>query len=128
MEEKVVIDTGVIFDFFTDQGNNNYIETLLLERRSVISSITVFELMNGVKHKKHLQDRQEFIDLCEVYSVTREIAVQASLFYTHLRSKGIKIQNEDLLIGATAVHYDLPLLTKNLKHFLKIPELRIFSS
>jgi predicted nucleic acid-binding protein len=30
----------------------------------------------------------------------------------------------DLLIAATAVHHDLILMTRNVRHFARIPELR----
>lgn len=43
-----------------------------------------------------------------------------------LRESGRRIPDLDLLIGATAVHHDLTLLTRNLRHFERIPDLRIY--
>ena len=42
-----------------------------------------------------------------------------------LRDTGQLIPDLDLLIGATAAHHGLTLLTRNLRHFERIPELRI---
>ena len=45
-----------------------------------------------------------------------------------LRRAGRMIPDMDLLIASTAVHHDLTLLTRNLRHFARIPELSIYSS
>ncbi len=43
-----------------------------------------------------------------------------------LRASGRLIPDLDLLIGAIAVHHDLTLLTRNLRHFERIPDLKIY--
>lgn len=125
METKVVLDTGVIFDFFIDGIYADTIDKLLKANHAVISSITVFELFNGVTIKKHIQDRKSFVSLCDVYSLTSEIALQASNLYTHLRKAGKTFQNEDILIAATAMYYNLPILTDNQKHFSLIKNVKL---
>lgn len=42
-----------------------------------------------------------------------------------LRSKGQLIGDPDLLIAATALHYDLTLLTHNVRHFGRIAGLKV---
>lgn len=42
-----------------------------------------------------------------------------------LRESGRIIPDLDLLIGATAVHHDLTLLTRNLRHVGRIPDLKL---
>jgi tRNA(fMet)-specific endonuclease VapC len=44
-----------------------------------------------------------------------------------LRRTGRLIGDFDILIGATAVIHDLTLLTRNVRHFERIPHLRILS-
>ena len=36
------------------------------------------------------------------------------------------ISDFDMLLGATALHYDLTVLTYNKKHFERIPEAKLF--
>ena len=43
-----------------------------------------------------------------------------------LRRRGQLIPDLDLLIAATAVNHDLTLLTRNVRHFNRIPELRLY--
>ena len=45
-----------------------------------------------------------------------------------LRAAGTPIADLDLLIGATALHHDLTLLTNNRRHFERLPDLRIISA
>jgi tRNA(fMet)-specific endonuclease VapC len=43
-----------------------------------------------------------------------------------LRQTGQLISDFDILIAATALHYDLTLLTHNTRHFSRIPTLKLF--
>ena len=43
-----------------------------------------------------------------------------------LRGRGQLIPDLDLLIAATTRHHDLTLLTRNVRHFRRIPELRLY--
>ena len=43
-----------------------------------------------------------------------------------LRRRGEIISDFDIIIGATALHYDLTVLTFNLRHLQRIPELRVY--
>ena len=45
---------------------------------------------------------------------------------SEMRRAGNRIPDLDLLIGATAVHYGLILITRNLKDFERVPGLRIY--
>ena len=42
-----------------------------------------------------------------------------------LRAKGVGVDNMDLLIAVTALAYDLTLVTHNISHFQRIPNLRL---
>jgi tRNA(fMet)-specific endonuclease VapC len=43
-----------------------------------------------------------------------------------LRRRGQLIPDLDLLIAATAMQHDLALLTRNIRHFNRIPELKLY--
>ncbi len=57
------------------------------------------------------------IPICRIFGVER----------ARLRSTGTLIPDMDLLIGATALHHDLTLLSNNRRHFERLPGLRIIS-
>ena len=43
----------------------------------------------------------------------------------YLESKGMSIDDFDLLIGSTATNYNLIMVTENIKHFERIQNIRI---
>ena len=43
----------------------------------------------------------------------------------HLVSNGLSVEDFDILIGATARHYNLILVTDNVKHFSQMPGVKI---
>lgn len=44
----------------------------------------------------------------------------------YLRRRGQLIPDFDLLIASTALQHDLTLLTRNTRHFARIPNLRLY--
>jgi predicted nucleic acid-binding protein len=50
---------------------------------------------------------------------------RAAQLYADLRRQGKLIPDNDLLIAATALHHGLVLVTNNLHHFQRIPNLPI---
>lgn len=45
-----------------------------------------------------------------------------------LRRTGRRIEDFDLLIGATTAHLDLIVLTRNVRHFERIPSVRLYQA
>lgn len=45
-----------------------------------------------------------------------------------LRRAGTRIPDMDLLIAATAIHHDVTLLTRNVRHFTRITQLKLYQS
>jgi len=60
-----------------------------------------------------------------VLPLTDEAIIKASNIYALLRQRGELIGDADILIAATALTGGLCVVTNNLKHFQRIPELQI---
>ena len=43
-----------------------------------------------------------------------------------LRALGTPLEDPDLLVAATALHHDLTLVTRNCRHFARIPGLKLY--
>ncbi|MBF0486715.1 MAG: type II toxin-antitoxin system VapC family toxin [Nitrospirae bacterium] len=56
-------------------------------------------------------------DICKVFARQRKV----------LRKSGLLIDDFDLLIAATAICYDLVILTNNIRHFKRVENLKIIS-
>lgn len=99
-----------------------------------ISVVTVHEYLRGIyylfSHNKDLlkikleRAEAELIRF-EILPYTYEIARTAAETETDaaLALSGTSISFSDTIIAATALHYKLTLVTRNIEHFSRIPEL-----
>jgi predicted nucleic acid-binding protein len=93
-----------------------------------ISVVTLAELRYGAawsaKPEANHQVVGDFVSGVIVLGLDDEIARLFGEFKAQLRSRGALIDDFDLLIAATAHHYRLTLVTHNLEHFDRVPELQ----
>ena len=67
---------------------------------------------------------QEFLSTFPTYPVTVAIAGTFATTRAALRQQGLLIPDMDLLIAATALQHNLLLVTRNHRHFARIPGLQ----
>ena len=90
----------------------------------ILSCITVAEILQGANNKENLQQLNKFLKEYIIVPIDYTISdIFSSLFKKYVLSHGATIS--DTLVAATALHYDLPLLTINQKHFRHIPNLKL---
>ena len=94
-----------------------------------ISMITYAELVFGAKRSQNEQKNMIKVNhIRDIYSIEKlnervmEVVadIKAKMF-----DKGIRIEDMDLLIAATAIYNELTLVTNNTKHFENVPNLKI---
>ena len=123
---KYLLDTCVCISMFRNEGAVRETLRRVGIDNCYISEITVAELYFGLAKandkKRKLEDIQEVQRLFRVlpaYSSFREYGeIRHSLEHT-----GMRVDQFDLLIGATAIHHRMTLVTSNLKHFERMPGL-----
>lgn len=71
-----------------------------------------------------LMHLKEFMAGFVILDVTDAVAEVFARIRADLRRQGNLIPDMDLLIAATAITFDLQLLTRNIRHFERIPALR----
>lgn len=96
-----------------------------------VSIVSVAELYEGVYASPHPAHRMQAIDdLLQGLTILGIDRATATIFgreRRRLRTTGQLIGDCDLLIGATALQYELTLLTNNHSHFKRLDGLRIIS-
>jgi tRNA(fMet)-specific endonuclease VapC len=97
-----------------------------------ISIITLGELYEGPLGTAHPESNlaalREFLGLFSVIQVTEPIMERFARIRYHLRRQGNLIPDLDLLIAATALELDLTVLTFDVGHFERIPDLKLYPS
>jgi tRNA(fMet)-specific endonuclease VapC len=93
-----------------------------------ISEITLAELKYGVansqREQKNQQALNDFLSGIQVIPIFKALDTYASE-KTRLRQEGNLIDDFDLLIGSTAVTFDMIMITNNTKHFSRITGIQL---
>lgn len=79
--------------------------------RALVSAVTATELLVGVDPERGAADVERLIESLPVVAVDREIAAMAGSLGGYARSRGETVPLADLMIAATAIWLDVPLLT-----------------
>lgn len=94
--------------------------------RLAFSIITRYELLRGLKAKQANAQEAAFTLLCQaslVVPLTDQVVERAAALYGDLHRQGALLPDADLLIAATALETQRTLVTNNLSHFQRIPNL-----
>lgn len=89
-----------------------------------MTTVTAGELAAGAE----MEERpawEELLGRFRILSIDREVCWRYGRLYSYLRDNGLLIGSNDLWIAAIAVSADLPLATRNERHFRRVPGLRV---
>lgn len=98
--------------------------------RFSFSLMTRYEILRGLKAKgatRQLVDFERFCRVSEVLPLTDPIIMRAAELYADLKRRGQLISDAALLIAATALEVGRVLVTNNVAHFQRIPNLPVIS-
>jgi predicted nucleic acid-binding protein len=119
----VLIDADVIIELLRKNPlAKSFIDNEIGGLNIILSCITVAEIQQGAMSKENLQQINKMLKQYIVVPIDYSISnIFESLFGNYTLSHDCGIP--DTLVAATALHYNLPLLTINQKHFKHIPNL-----
>jgi predicted nucleic acid-binding protein len=89
-----------------------------------IATISRIEIVEGMREHER-ENTMRLLDSLLSYPLDIAIADLAGDYIRNYRARGITLDKPDAIIGATAVHHGLVLVTYNSKHF-PMPELRLY--
>lgn len=132
----LILDTSILIE---SEQLGEGVEDILRRIRAThgeidvaLSTVSVVELPHGIYRARTDADRTRRRVLAEsvfhgliVQPMTLEIARLAGRIEGEQAAKGNIIDFEDLVIGATASHLDFDVVTVNVKHFQRIPGLKV---
>lgn len=124
---KYILDTTVCIALI--RGDKSVLNTIFEkgEENCLVSEITIAELFYGASKSgrpSHFQDVQCIMDSFEIVPVFPSLRTYGDI-KSQLEANGMRIDEFDLLIGATALYNSMTLVTHNTKHFKRISNLRI---
>ena len=121
---NVIVDTDVWSEAFRKiEGtkSKHYDELLLLikEGRVELPGFVKMEVLCGIKHKGLFDKIQKRLSAFKERPLEPDVFVMAAQFLNLCRSKGIQGPNNDFIICAASVYWQLPILSrdKGFEHF-----------
>ncbi len=120
----MIIDTDVLIWYM--RGNERAYQLIEKLTEFNISVVTYMELVQGMRNKNELNSLRKALHIwnTKVLYISEEISAKA-MFLVEQHYLSHSVQMADALIGATAIHYGLPLVTGNDKHYKIIKGLKI---
>jgi len=127
-----LFDTDAISELLRPRPHPDYLSWIESIDRvdQFASAVSVGELFKGafrsharVRHLKNIEER-----VLPAITVLPFDVATARVFgelRAHLEDRGELLPDADLQIAATALHHELELVTGNVRHFERIPELKI---
>lgn len=121
----ILIDTDVLIE--VSRGDEVAVSCLQeIEARDslAISVVTQMELIVGCRNKLELQELEKFLRRFQVYKLNEPITdLAVDLLMQFRLSHGLLIA--DALIAATALSFNLPLVSRNQRDYRFIPQLKL---
>jgi tRNA(fMet)-specific endonuclease VapC len=126
--KKYLLDTNICAYFLNGKFDLvNTIDKIGFENCAV-SEITIAELKYGLekstfkeKNRKIIESFQLLIDIIPIFPALDIYAKEKA----RLKTKGMILDDFDLLIGATAICNDMTLVTKNKSDFERMEKIKI---
>lgn len=124
----ILADTDVLIDYLTGtQPAKNQVQAYIESDSLQTTAVNCFEMLSGAHKDARGQQTRDFVADLPVLPLDRESATQAAKVRQKLERKGLSIGMADSLIAGIALAHNLPLLTRNRKHFEKIEGLQLIA-
>ena len=124
-----LLDTDILIYSF--KGNENVIENFKRhadapKALSVISyGELIYEAHQSTQVASNLARVHRLREIFPIIDTTSAIVECFGSIKEVLKKQGISVNDFDLLIGSTAITFGYTVVTNNVKHFKKIPDLKI---
>lgn len=124
------LDTNIISYLLKGSINVKYkITNLLLNADKIyIPAIAYYETKRGLlatSANKKLSILQNFVSTFGIVDITTKTLDIASENWASLKTKGLIIEDSDLLIGASAIENDAILITNNANHLSRLKNIKV---
>lgn len=121
----ILLDTDILIDF--SRGDETSIAVIAANESIntlAVSTVTVLEFLQGARDKREWQTCARSLLRFKHLPLTTEISLHAPLLFENYRlSHGLALG--DCLIAATAITWNIPLLTKNQRDYRFINDLQL---
>ena len=130
--EKYILDTNTWIELFHQRSGVNAHVKAVGRKSLCVSEVTLAELTFGAynsdDYERHIKEPEwlrQTVTVLDISNVFDEYAQIRCALKRQKKTLDKEIGNFDILIGATALHYDLTVVTDNVKHFESMPGVKV---
>ncbi len=129
-----LIDTDWVIDLLASVPEAVQLLDRLAQDGIAVSIITYMEAYQGVERSPHPEEAQNqlsaLLDSLPVVSLSPAVAQRCARLRETLRKQGKRVnaRSLDLIIAATALEYNLTLVTRNTEDYADVPGLKLYRS
>lgn len=117
-----IVDTDVLIDYLRGHGPGADLLTRLGRGGYAVTAVSAFELALGTSHRHDPSPVLTLLD-APALPLTTRAGVRGGRLLAELRRDGNGIDIRDALQAGICVDANRPLITRNLKHFGRVPGL-----
>lgn len=129
MGRQLVLETTFLIDLEREHTRGRpgpaveFLE-LLEDARLYVTFTIAGELASGTSLARR-ESWEQFLGPFHVLPFTQAVAWEYGRAYRYLRDNGLLIGSNDLWIAATAIAHRMPVVTRNVAHFRRVPGLAV---
>jgi predicted nucleic acid-binding protein len=121
-----LIDSDVLIDVLKGrQSAAAWIAEYSRDNLLITSSVNVFELARGWDSDRATEAGMALLREFIILPLDTRAALEAAVIDTELRQRGTPLDAGDLLIAGIARASNLGIITRNVRHFSRIPRLEV---
>jgi tRNA(fMet)-specific endonuclease VapC len=125
VEAPPVLDSDILIDHLRDAGpGRELVDRLGAGAGFVVTAISAFELALGRDYARD-PGPADALMAAPCLMLTREAGIRAGALLRELRADGAGIEMRDAMQAGICLGAGAPLVTRNLRHFARVPGLRV---
>ena len=125
MAAAPVLDSDVLIDHLRDSGpGRELVDALSATSGFQITAVTAFELALGREYA-HDPTPADALLTAPCLMLTRDTGLRAGALLRDLRTAGVGLDMRDAMQAGICLEAGAPLVTRNVRHFARVPELRV---
>jgi tRNA(fMet)-specific endonuclease VapC len=120
-----VLDSDILIDYLRGKGPGRALVRSVSNSLAFrITAVTAFELALGRDYAHHPAPADALL-AAPCLTLTRDAALRAGGLLRELRAAGAGIEIRDAMQAGICLHAQAPLVTRNVRHFARVPGLQV---
>lgn len=129
MEKAIILETTFLIDLQREVGKKKVGPAQkFLERQADSLLYITFTIAGELAAGISMRDKARWEDFLRPFYIlpwTTDVSWEYGGMYRYLSENGLLIGTNDLWIASTALAFQIPLVTANIKHYRRVPGLKL---